>query len=214
MTIITKIEIKCSVCGKTSQRAVMTSTNSWGRPDLDLRPAPMYRDTMNVWLMECPHCGYVAKGLNNELKTTSDILKSEEYLTCEGNDFKSDLSKRFYRRYLISKAEKEYNSEFYSLLHCAWACDDADDGLAVEMRKLAVNLVDKVDDENENLKLIKADLLRRSLQFERLIEEYSDFTSDDELSYSIIRFQLGLAAMKDSDCYTIQDVVNEFNPSE
>ena len=74
---------------------------------------------MNVWLMECPHCGYVAKGLNNELKTTSDILKSEEYLTCEGNDFESDLSKRFYRRYLISKAEKEYNSEFYSLLHCA-----------------------------------------------------------------------------------------------
>ena len=189
-------------------------TNSWGRPDLDLRPAPMYRDTMNVWLMECPHCGYVAKGLNNELKTTSDILKSEEYLTCEGNDFKSDLSKRFYRRYLISKAEKEYNSEFYSLLHCAWACDDADDGLAVEMRKLAVNLVDKVDDENENLKLIKADLLRRSLQFERLIEEYSDFKSDDELSYSIIRFQLGLAAMKDSDCYTIQDVFNEFNPDE
>ena len=119
MTIITKIEIKCSVCGKTSQRAVMTSTNSWGRPDLDLRPAPMHRDTMNVWLMECPHCGYVAKGLNNELKTTSDILKSEEYLTCEGNDFESDLSKRFYRRYLISKAEKEYNSEFYSLLHCA-----------------------------------------------------------------------------------------------
>ena len=214
MTIITKIKMKCSVCGKTSQRAVMTSTNSWGRPDLDLRPAPMHRDTMNVWLMECPHCGYVAEGLNNELKTTSDILKSEEYLTCEGNDFKSDLSKRFYRRYLISKAEKEYNSEFYSLLHCAWACDDADDGLAVEMRKLAVNLVDNVDDENENLKLIKADLLRRSLQFERLIEEYSDFTSNDKLSYSIIRFQLGLAAMEDSDCYTIQEVVNEFDPTE
>ena len=214
MTIITKIEMKCSVCGKTSQRAVMTSTNSWGRPDLDLRPAPMYRDTINVWLMECPHCGYVAARLDNELKTSPDFLKSEEYLTCEGNDFKSDLSKRFYRRYLISKAENDYNSEFYSLLHCAWACDDADDKLAVEMRKLAVDLVDKVDDENENLKLIKADLLRRSLQFERLIEEYSDFTSDEELSYSIIRFQLGLAAMEDSDCYTIQEVVNEFDPTE
>ena len=124
------------------------------------------------------------------------------------------MSKRFYRRYLISKAENDHNSEFYSLLHCAWACDDADDGLAVEMRKLAVDLVDKVDDENENLKLIKADLLRRSLQFERLIEEYSDFTSDEELSYSIIRFQLGLAAMEDSDCYTIQEVVNEFDPTE
>lgn len=214
MTIITKIEMKCSICGKTSQRAVMTSTNSWGRPDLDLRPAPMYRDTMNVWLMECSQCGYVAARLDNELKTSPDFLKSEEYLTCEGNDFQSDLSKRFYRRYLISKAENDYDSEFYSLLHCAWACDDANDKLAVEMRKLAVNLVDKVDDENENLKLIKADLLRRSLQFERLIEEYSDFTSNDELSYSIIRFQLGLAAMEDSDCYTIQEVVNEFYPTE
>jgi len=82
------------------------------------------------------------------------------------------------------------------------------------MRKLAVDLVDKVDDENENLKLIKADLLRRSLQFERLIEEYSNFTSDEDLSYSIIRFQLELAAMEDSDCYTIQEVVNEFDPTE
>ena len=36
----------------------------------------------------------------------------------------------------------------------------------------------------------------------------------DELSYSIIRFQLGLAAMEDSDCYTIQEVVNEFDPTE
>jgi len=75
-------------------------------------------------------------------------------------------------------------------------------------------LVDKVDDVNENLKLIKADLLRRSLQFERLIEEYSNFTSDEDLSYSIIRFQLELAAMEDSDCYTIQEVVNEFDPTE
>lgn len=214
MTMITKIEMKCSVCGKTSPQEIMTSTNSWGRPDLDLRPAPMQRDTMDVWLMECPYCGYVAAGLKNELKTDSDFLKSEEYLTCEGNDFKSDLSKRFYRHYLISKAEKDHNSEFYSILHCAWTCDDADDSLAVEMRKLAVDLLDNVQGENKNLKLLKADLLRRSLQFERLIDEYSDFTSDDKLSYSIIRFQLGLAAMKDSNCYTIQDAIDEFGPIE
>ena len=67
------------------------------------------------------------------------------------------------------------------------------------------------DDEKNRLQLIRADLLRRSLQFERLIEEYDDFKIEDEIMYSVIRFQLERAAKKDNVCYTVEDVVEEFN---
>lgn len=212
MTIINQFEKRCSVCGKTSMQPVLSSTNSWGYPDLDLRPAPMKRDTMNTWLMECPHCGYVAIRLENELKVSPNLLKSDEYLTCGGHDFKSDLSKRFYRHYLISKAKKDYRSMFFSLLHCAWTCDDADDRLAVEIRKKAADSIDLFEadgDEKDNLKIMKADLFRRSLQFDRVADEFNDFRSDDDLLNSIIRFQIERALMKDSACYTVGYVKGE-----
>ena len=212
MTIINQFEKRCSVCGKTSMQPVLSSTNSWGYPDLDLRPAPMKRDTMNTWLMECPHCGYVAIRLENELDVSPNLLKSDEYLTCGGHDFKSDLSKRFYRHYLISKAKKDYRSMFFSLLHCAWTCDDADDRLAVEIRKKAADSIDLFEadgDEKDNLKIMKADLFRRSLQFDRVADEFNDFRSDDDLLNSIIRFQIERALMKDSACYTVEHVKGE-----
>ena len=58
MTIIKDIETECSVCGETTEQPVLMSTNSWGYPDLDLRPPEMQRSTMHVWIQECPHCGY------------------------------------------------------------------------------------------------------------------------------------------------------------
>ena len=215
MTIIRDFDRKCAACGKTSPQPALMSTNTWGYPDLDLRPAPMQRDTMSTWLDECPYCGYVASNIEIEIELPKDFLKSDEYLTCEGNEFKSDLSKRFYRNYLISKANGDHESEFQSLLYCAWTCDDAEDELAVKVRKLALKSMDNTDaesaDEKRNLLLMRIDLLRRSLQFERVIEEFKDFKDDDEVFYSIIRFQLKLAVNEDSGCYTVEDVVKEFN---
>lgn len=210
MTIIREFEKKCAFCGKTSKQPVLMSTNAWGYPDLDFRPSEMQRSTMSTWLVECPHCGYVASNLENELEASQDILKSDEYLTCEGNEFKSRLSERFYKHYLISRAENDFGSEFLSLLHCAWTCDDADDELAVEMRKMAIKSMDKIvvesDEEKNNLQIIKADLLRRSLQFDRVISEFKDFILEDKLKNDIITFQIELAMKKDSECHTVEEV--------
>jgi hypothetical protein len=210
MTTARNFDKKCAVCTRTSPQRVLTSTSTWGYPDLDLRPSEMKRSSMFAWLQECPHCGYVAVDIENELEVPSDILKSDEYLTCEGYEFKSDLAKRFFKHSLISKAEGDYRSQFFSLLHCAWKCDDADDGLAVEIRKLALKSIGKIDaqsdNEKDNLKLIKADLLRRSLQFEEVMQEFEDVTFDDKLKNEVIAFQLELAAKKDSSCYTMEDI--------
>ena len=213
MTIIRDFEKKCSVCGRTSMQPVLSSTNSWGYPDIDLRPPEMQRSTMDTWLEECPHCGYVASNLENKLEVPADLLKTDEYLTCEGKSFKSELSERFYRHYLISKAENDYESDFLSLLHCAWTCDDNDDALAVEIRKMALKSLQKIEaqeyDEKNALILIEANLLRRSLQFDEVIKKFKDLILEDKTQNDIITFQIELSMNKDSDCHTVGEVIKK-----
>ena len=75
---------------------------------------------------------------------------------------------------------------------------------------MALKSIDKFDGESDgernNLKLIKADLLRRSLQFDEVIHEFKDVTFEDEVKNKVIAFQRELASKKDSACYTIEDI--------
>jgi hypothetical protein len=60
----------------------------------------------------------------------------------------------------------------------------------------------------ETLKCIKADLLRRTGQFEQLKKEYENATFKNPLISQIVKFQLGLAERKDTKAYSV-DAMNE-----
>ena len=119
MTTMMKVEEKCSVCGKISSFSVLSSSNSMGSPDLDLRPAPMYRYTINLWIHECPDCGYVAHDLSEEAPVPHEWLKTEEYRGCDGISFVSGLAEMFYKgiRYTCTPAKKETPSISFTALH-------------------------------------------------------------------------------------------------
>lgn len=211
MTMIRQVDQKCSVCGETSQHPVLLSTNSMGYADLDLRPPGMQRSTMNTWIQECPYCGYVASDLGDELKISKDFLNSKEYLTCDGFNFKSDLSKLFYKSFLISSQSGDTLGCFLGLRNCAWKCDDYEDETSIAIRKLALPYIDEIIQKDEESKdtflVIKSDFLRRSGEFDQLISEYENLTIRDELLDKIIQFQIQKALEKDTDCYTVGDVV-------
>ena len=216
MTTMFDIEQKCPVCGKVSSHQVLGSTNTMDYPDLDLRPAEMQRSTMNTWIDECPHCGYVSGDFRNETSIDEEFLKSESYLTCDGIEFIGYLSKRFYRAYMIAREMKDSNKCFFNLLHCAWDCDDKNDSNAVKMRKLALEHFDDLEyDENEkkNYLAIKADLLRRSGQFDQVIEEFSGITIGEEPYDLIFQFQIEKSKEKDAECYTVGDAKNRMSDS-
>ena len=213
MTVIRDLDQDCSVCGKSSPQPALFSTNTWGYPDLDFRPAPMQRDTMFTWLVECPHCGYVANNLNEKLEIPEEFLKSEAYITYDGNEFISKVARRFYRRFMIQREMGNDYKCYLNLHRCAWSCDDNEDPLAGDIRMLALEYLDKVLDQNRDdrdaLLLIKADFLRRTSQFDKVIDEFSDTTFDDEKYTQIIRFQVLKAGESDSKCYTGEDVFEE-----
>ena len=205
------VERVCYVCGKMSKQTVLVSTNRSGSPDLDLRPPEMERSTMAWWIEECPHCGYAAPDLSEKTAITKEWLNNGQYISCDGRNFANTLAERFYKHYLISSANADNEAAFYAVLHAAWASDDVEDIInATYSRKKALELFQKLvfaNDEEETYSLMRADLLRRTGQFELLIKEYEKKTFSDKLLNKIAVFQVEKAKQRDTACYTVADVM-------
>lgn len=210
MSTISCLKIKCSVCGMESEQRVLTSTNAFGSPNLDLRPPEMKRSTMPLWIQECPHCGYVSENIEDDTTIDKEFLKSTEYSSCSNNDFKSKLAKMFYRYYMINLLDDNCEDAFYAMLHASWACDDVDDkDNAIHCRKLAIIEIEKLirNTNNETMKVQKADLLRRAGLFNIVINEYGDSNFEDDTLKKIISFQIEKANQEDVNCYTVADAI-------
>ena len=129
-------------------------------------------------------------------------------------DGKTYTPQEFYQQYLISMQSKDTKTAFFALLHAAWACDDRrDEENAKNCRYtaclLAEQLLSSERKNDENLSLIRADLLRRTGQFSRLIEEYSNIQYSEDLMNDIIAFQLEKAKAQDTGLYRIKDVTGK-----
>lgn len=170
---------------------------------------------MLAWVQECPSCGYVARQLSDAPKNvTKEYLQSAAYKNCDGLHFTSDLAARFYRESKNYLLNGDILQAYLSLVKAAWACDDdKDEHNAVQCRIAAVSMANEclatplTDQVKEGILRQKADLLRRSGQFERLIAEYSDVTLTEEINNTVLKFELYCADRKDTACYTLQDAV-------
>ena len=210
MTTMYQDTVKCYVCGKESKQTVLGSTNSFGSSDLDLRPPEMMRGTMEYWAHECPYCGYIARGIDLGTVVTEAWLARVEFINANNIEFESELAKRCYKEYLINLEDENKYKAFAVILNAAWACDDAQDiGNAILCRNLALDLIDELiekEDDPSTLMLQKIDLLRRSNQFNKVLEEFSGIFMDQDLLQDILDFQLEKAKKHDNACYTVEDV--------
>lgn len=203
--------VKCSVCGAENETMVVVSTNAFGPTDLDTRPPEMKRSTMCYWVQECDACGYAATDLTDETSLDRSFFETEAYQSCDGISFKSDLAKSFYRHYLIMTAEERHEDAFWAALHAAWSCDDKKDRKnAALMREKAVEQADLLlqydgCDWKDTVRLIRADLLRRTGRFDELLKQYESAAFDGELLNAIIVFEKELARRKLSGCFTVAD---------
>ena len=213
MSTFRKLSVTCAFCGKASEFNVLTSTNSFGSPDLDLRPAEMQRSTMWLWVQKCPHCSYVSGSIDDSVRVSGEFLSSDEYLSSENLSLPSTLADSFYKQYMIANRCGDYDKAYYALLHCAWACDDCrDKDMSYLVRQKMVDTYCKLSKKmksNENTVVQYADVLRRSGQFDRVIEEFADFKSNEDILIQIVKFQIELAKNKDDKAYTVRNAINE-----
>ncbi|WP_295620033.1 hypothetical protein [uncultured Methanobrevibacter sp.] len=188
------------------------STNAMGYADLDLRPPEMQRSTMYQSTCMC-ECGNVFESASNGC--SRELVESEAYQSCDGIDFNSEKAFMFYRAYMIDRESNpnDLASNFFHILHAAWACDDFDMENARKMRLIGINLLEQIinDEQYEHVKndnlLMEADLLRRNGKFDLLIEKFNDIKFEDEIYQKIIDFQLKKASQKDDSRYTVGDVI-------
>ena len=201
---------ECAVCGKVSQQAEIMSTNTLGSPDLDTRPSEMARSTLEYWVQECPHCGYVAGSLKEAFRCDKENLDDPELLNLLAKFSFSALARSFVKKAWISRKEADYVAAFWDYLHGAWVSDDMKDETGqIELRKMALQMMENFSpqDMSDNLRVLRADLLRKTRQFERLAQEYENMRfEEDELLERIVRFQILLAQKEDVGTYTVEDV--------
>lgn len=205
--------IACAVCRQVTAFRVPRHAGDAGVKDLDSRPAPPQRHTMDGWLQECPACGYVNGSIGTLLPGAVDIVRSSGYRAIGAACGVPALVGRFRRHAQLVAAQPL--AAGWAALHAAWVCDDI--GLwelAIRCREDCdnhwVRLGYGTDDASVRLRTISVDVLRRARYFEEAERLIHQIVADGGVSpgrMKILRFQKHLISNCDLRVYTCHDVL-------
>lgn len=182
MTTFANRELRCALCGKKSGCNVIGSWNDFGDQDTEMRNYAVGVDPLDLFVVVCPHCGYVAYNLENEIQTgrVEEIkrLVAAFYANKHGN--KETLP--VYEKYELLAAIKQILQESdetiaETFLRAAWKADDLfQDGSANHYRKQAATYITKLlescldQSEKASIQLRLSEVYRRSGEFESALE--------------------------------------------
>lgn len=219
MTTIYSREITCACCGSIFEVSLIGSTNVFGSMDLDMRPPPMERDTLEYQIHQCPNCDYCAPNLEDAPDEASNIVKSSGYLTTLSDSRFPLLAGKFLAFAHIAKATGDKHQLLWATLRAAWACDDAGQDYieaAANCRTAAESVLSEIhvlgksfcDDELTD-QILRLDLLRRAGRFDDVADAVAQLRSKNvpDVLAAISRFQGRLAALEDRQCFTVEAAV-------
>ena len=211
MTTLCSRTVICKNCGSPVQTTVYMSTNEFGSPDLDLRPAPMKRDLVHYLIQYCPECGYTGTDIREDppVKTDFENLLKKSLTIRLNKPAVEELYERAAQiESLRTPSDKETASSLF--LQAAWVADDVQrNAFAIEMRKQALFLKLQIKPYTSDRILQMIDIARRAEEFEKAEELLSVFpeTETRDIYRKIVVFQQGLIRKKDSGCYQVRDVL-------
>lgn len=209
----------CAVCGWGSLQGVIMSTSGFGSPDLDLRPPPLARFTIDHWVQECPHCGYCAPEIGEKIPGAAKMVRSAEYIATLKRRGKRD--RRLLGQFLCASMLYENAGDLAAAarmsLCAAWAADDATEAkrAAQRARRRVLDLVGRLharggqlheDPAWESIQML--DVARRAREFDRaksLVAELAEVGT--EPFPALVAFQRERIAERDTGAHTIQEAV-------
>ena len=220
MTTFATVKATCGNCGAISEQQVLSSTNSFGSPDLDLRPPEMQRSTMRMWLQICPSCGYCDFELKKPIAPEiTEVVRSDAYQSLLTSEDLPELARRFACVGMLRERSDRLDEAGNALQCAAWACDDASNETAAEQfRKRTATLFDasrargqEFAGDSGSAAAILVDLWRRAGEFERARAEaaWALETKLEDPVRQVLRYQLELIEAKDRACHTVADALGE-----
>ena len=226
----------CTLCGQNSEQLALGSTNTFGSPDLDLRPPEMQRSSMGQWIEECPHCGYAYKSIEGKvagINTPEQLFAhvdetpalqlwrplSDEFRSWsdEASKPEHNLVRRFLTASKVAEIAGSADDAAHYALCAAWAADDNNDqAMALICRDLAADFFRAIGleaDRPADIRTVNAtrltDVLRRARHWEEAIA-LSDQWLARELDVTIravLTFEREASLRQDGACYTIADAL-------
>lgn len=181
MTTLRSIQTTCGNCKCDSHQSIAMSTNIFGAPDLDFRPPPMKRATMDVWLQECPNCRLVCQAIDSPPPGAPEILADPKYLAIANDSFADPVVRKFGSWAYLAAALNLMADAAFAHLHIAWLADDQrNPALAKAARSIAVTKLAALRNEGQlypsqpgAAEALLADLWRRIGEFDNAIYEAS-----------------------------------------
>ena len=198
---------KCMHCGTLNDCFIVGSTITLGQPDLDTRPAPLARQTIEFKVLRCSNCNYASADIEKKIEFDDSILTSPNYLKVLNSDY-PELAKNYILASMIRESVENYNEAAFLMLHACWVLDDK--GIdAKETRLATVKLFEKTNDI-DTANLIMIDLLRRAEKYEEakvLINKCKKSVTDKMLK-RVLQCQEVLVDSSDSKCHTCSEIDN------
>ena len=176
MTTISEIDVRCAVCGALSRKATLTSTNSFGPPDLDLRPQGDARWALEFAVQRCNACGYCAESIGQAPVGARETVESAVYRDVLQRSKLPRLARSLFCAALVHDAAGRPEASAWRFLEAAWACDDRRArGRARTCRERAAEMFHRaletgeVEAHEAVVLTLTADLLRRAGRFDEAL---------------------------------------------
>lgn len=217
MTTVFREKFRCSLCGKKTEYACISSTNTFGgSPDLDTRPPKSKRKTIFTWVQRCPKCGYCAYDISITRPGAQAIIIGQGYKDQLNDPAYPILAASFLCKAILERESKDFAAATWALIHAAWVCDDSDQAEeAMACRRKAADMLLIAEEHNQRVAkpdgvstVVLVDLLRRSGQFEqarKTIEARRSISAEDIVA-QILDFETDLLNRNDIACHTIAEL--------
>jgi len=216
MTMIYPTTVTCGHCGAENYGSTIASTSEFGSMDLDMRPPPLSRDTLEASIQECSNCGYCAPDIETWIGKEG-ALASREYKDILADKDFPETARRFMAYGALAESSGQLLEAAWAQRSAAWDCDDHGRKHVQSSRRCRKEVLrllkllhlngryfteDRITDA-----ILELDLLRRSRQFHE-VRTCADTLANVELPevhQAILAFQLRLAAAGDSACHQVSD---------
>ena len=219
MTTFSQKQAKCAHCGATVEWAEVASTNAFGSMDLDMRPPPMERDTLEHCIQQCDACGFCSPTIDSGEGVDMTQVGLPNYASLASDDRFPPVARRFLAFAHLAKASGCHARAAWASLRAAWACDDSGSRFrdsAVTCRLEALEAIDRLHGEDKTLspdmetdQTLRLDMLRRAGEFQSTIELAARLRAAGlpEILDRLAAFQAKQAASHSLECYTAEQAM-------